>query len=125
MAEVSRVRREVDGFLRSVGAEPQVLYTVSLSLEELLTNIIEHGYRGLPDQEISVEVNRTEEGLHLVIEDEAPPFDPCSVPAPLSSSSVAEAEVGGHGLAMVRHLTAGLSYERDGEVNRLLVMIDG
>ncbi|MFJ9339317.1 ATP-binding protein [Streptomyces sp. NPDC101733] len=50
-------------------------YRIRLAVDELATNIVMHGYRG-GDGRITVRGRSGPDGVQVVIEDEAPPFDP-------------------------------------------------
>ena len=51
----------------------------------MVTNIIEHGYQGQPGS-IEIEVTTREDALIIQLRDQAPPFDPTSVPPPIYPS---------------------------------------
>ncbi len=59
-------------------------FAIHLCLEEALSNIIRHGYRGQPNHTITVDCASPEANAWLVftVEDQAPPFDPLA-PSPL------------------------------------------
>ncbi|HKN22472.1 MAG TPA: ATP-binding protein [Terracidiphilus sp.] len=111
----------------SVPADTQ--FAIQLCLEEALSNIIRHGYRGQPDQAISVECapagveNENAGELVFTIEDHAPSFDPlapCSVAAPAPAPvSIQEFPPGGQGIRLMRKFASRLAWQQLANGNRL------
>ena len=116
----------------SVPADTQ--FAIELCLEEALSNIIRHGYRGQPNQVIMIECahSRVEnEGageLVFTIEDHAPPFDPLApsaAPAPARAANIEELLPGGQGIRLMRKFASSIAYRRleigNGDGNRLTI----
>jgi serine/threonine-protein kinase RsbW len=90
---------------------------LDLCLHEAVGNIILHGYGRDAPGEITVEIERNGGILRVNIEDQAPPFDPTSVPLP-ESTPLETATRRGRGLVLIRGAPV-VRYERRGERNRL------
>jgi anti-sigma regulatory factor (Ser/Thr protein kinase) len=84
---------------------------IDLCVVELVTNIVNHSYRGAPG-EIRVELGLGHGGAVLTILDHGPAFDPLSVPAPALAGSLEEAQVGGFGIHLVRTSADACEYDR-------------
>jgi serine phosphatase RsbU (regulator of sigma subunit)/anti-sigma regulatory factor (Ser/Thr protein kinase) len=84
---------------------------IDLCIVELINNIVDHGYRGAPG-EIALELTLGRDTVVLTVADEAPAFDPISVPPPPPPASLEEATIGGYGLHLVRSATDAFDYER-------------
>ncbi len=79
--------------------------TAELVLEEVVTNIIRHGYGGGSGPiELILEVEQA--GIGLTIRDQSPPFDPLDVEEP----EIRMLE-GKRGLPLVQRLTSSARYE--------------
>ncbi len=90
---------------------------VQLVLEELITNIIRHGYGESAGGSIQITL-RVEPGEAVVeLRDRAPAFDPVSWRAPTDHSGE-----GKRGLPLVRRLTDRFEYERTAEHENLLLV---
>ena len=63
--------------------------------------------------------------LGLVFEDEGVPFDPTAHAPPPAAGTIAEAEIGGLGLPLVRAFVRAMHYRRQGNTNRLTLVFDG
>jgi anti-sigma regulatory factor (Ser/Thr protein kinase) len=86
-------------------------YALDLCIVEIVTNIVDHAYRGGPGQ-IRIELDLAPGAAILVVDDDGPAFDPMSVPAPVVADSIEDAQVGGFGIHMVRSTADECRYER-------------
>jgi serine/threonine-protein kinase RsbW len=104
---------------RMPGPEVAALQIV---LAEVLNNIAEHAYAGLPHGLVSVAIWSDPEGLRCRVEDQGQPMPGGTLPpGDLPSLDVDTADLpdGGFGWHMIRSLTADLTYARIGGTNRL------
>jgi anti-sigma regulatory factor (Ser/Thr protein kinase) len=123
----------VPGWVESLAAEhglPSELgFAVNLCLEEALSNVIRHGYRGEPDHAIAIHcsIRRPAAGageLAFAIEDQAPHFNPleaeqaAEAPIPLTLDDVTP---GGQGIRLLRKFAGSLAYEPLPDGNRLIL----
>jgi serine/threonine-protein kinase RsbW len=92
-------------------AEPSVIPRLELAVDEAATNIIVHGYRGQSGR-IEVEVGREGPDLIVCLRDDAPPFDPTTVPPPDLSRSPLEWGPGSLGLYLIRQIVDEIHYHR-------------
>jgi anti-sigma regulatory factor (Ser/Thr protein kinase) len=96
---------------------PGKAYWLRLAVEEITTNIGEHGYQG--HGEVWLTAGAEDDKIWVRIEDEAPPFDAREHDAgPLLATPPAEREEGGFGLLLALHKLDGFSYERVSGRNR-------
>jgi serine/threonine-protein kinase RsbW len=72
-----------------------------LAVDEAATNIIVHGYRGQPGA-IEIDVEKQDSSLAVSLRDQAPPFDPTSVPVPDLSLPLDQRPFGGMGVHLIR-----------------------
>ena len=95
---------------------------LTLVLEELITNTIEHGFGGERDAPIRVALRASEAGIELSYEDSAPPFDPLAQAAAAPASvdaALDDRPIGGLGIHLVGRLARDARYAREGDRNRL------
>ena len=93
------------------GLSEERVYAVDLCIVEIVSNVVNHSYRGQPG-EIRVDLGLGTDAAMVSISDEGPAFDPLSVPAPATPASIDEASVGGYGVHMVRAAASRCRYER-------------
>jgi serine/threonine-protein kinase RsbW len=119
-AALAAVQAEVDAFGEAHDLPPKAAYTLSLVVEELVTNVVNHAYgAGRPPGPLAFRM-RFDDGKVLgEIEDEGPPFDPLAMTAPDTDAALEDRDVGGLGVHLVRTLCEDLRYERAGARNVL------
>ena len=97
--------------------------SVTRAVDEALSNIIRHAYKGVSERSIQLSLSRIKtrsngrarEGLEILLEDTGPAVDPTKLcPRPLD-----EVRPGGLGLHFIRQSMDKIQYQRTGRVNRL------
>jgi anti-sigma regulatory factor (Ser/Thr protein kinase) len=108
---------------QELGAAPR--YNVELVFEEIVANIVNHGAVPGRELQVGVTLQSLAELIVLTFEDNGMPFDPCQRTAvPVPAKSLAEAQLGGLGLMLVRRAARTLHYERTADGgNRLTVTV--
>lgn len=101
------------------------VFAVHICLEEAISNIIRHGYRGQSGSTITVDcVLPDRHHLIFTIEDQAPPFDPVTAPLIEDQPATSPADYlrpGGRGILLMRHFADTITYERLLGGNRLTI----
>src|SRR6516225_934799 len=92
---------------------------MNLALEEIVSNVIRHGWKDRDDQFITVEIAVGPTELTARVEDDSPPFDPLQVPPPDVTAPLDQREPGGLGIHLSRKMLDGLQYSRVHGRNRL------
>jgi serine/threonine-protein kinase RsbW len=108
------------------GWPPKICFGMTLSLDEALTNIVLHAFaqHAAGDAPPAVRLSYRGDGPDLLLEiaDNGLPHDPTlDVPPPLAAS-LDDAELGGHGLRLMRHYLKDLSYRRSPGWNHLTLV---
>lgn len=104
MADLPALMAFIDAACAALQADGEVRFAVRLAVEEVFTNILEHGYGGAGGW-IAVAIGRGDGHLRLVLCDEAAVFDPACVPAPPAADLPLEDRVpGGLGWHLVHQL---------------------
>ena len=119
LTEIERLSREFGQFADRHGLAPQVRHSVNLALEEIVTNIICHGYKGRDDQSITVEIALAPGEMTAAVEDAAPAFNPLEQSPPDVTEPLEQRRPGGLGIYLAKHLLDGLHYSRIDGKNRL------
>lgn len=108
-----------DAFAASGGIAPDVLRSVQVALDEVLSNTVQHGYRGRGEGRIQIAFRLADGVLEVTIQDDAPPFDPLAAALPDVTAGLAQRRVGGLGILITRRLMDDVQYERAEGRNRL------
>ena len=117
------IREFVGQAAQDAGLPDKAVYGVQLATDEACSNIIEHAYAGMSDQQIEVVCNVHPDSLTIILRDHGRRFDPSLVPAPVLSGSVEDREIGGLGLHFIRKLMDEVIYESDPQAGNVLTLI--
>ena len=117
-AGVSRAAAVFDEFCQLWQVPPDARWRFQVVLDEILSNIVRHGYRGR-EGSVNLTFVRDRDTVTVDVVDQAPPFDPSQAPAPDTMSPLESRKPGGLGVRFAESLLDGLSYERRGGENHL------
>jgi serine/threonine-protein kinase RsbW len=98
-------------FANEAGLNESEVYAVQLAVDEASTNIMEHGYGHECPNRIDITCEILEDGLKVVIYDDADPFDPESVPEPEINVSLEDIKPRGLGIFFMRKMMDEVHYE--------------
>jgi anti-sigma regulatory factor (Ser/Thr protein kinase) len=101
-------------------------YNCELVFEEIVTNVIRHGYADADANEcfILVVLRVTPDAIVISFEDHGVPFDPRQVPVDAADPRAPGQALGGRGLLLVRKAARQIEYVRTAEGrNQLTVTI--
>ncbi|GAB4510354.1 MAG: ATP-binding protein [Anaerolineae bacterium] len=112
----------VSGIARTIGMSDDAVYHCYLSVEEICTNIIEHGYKYQGQDEVIEVVCLVESHLlTIVILDDAHPFNPLKLGDPDPKAPLMERRGGGWGVFFVKKYMDSVTYHYDGSRNQLVL----
>ena len=115
ISELSRLMTAVDGLCGEAGAASPDVTALNLALEELVTNVITHGYGGDPGHSLTVTLEAAGDRIRAVVADDAPAYNPLARPEVDTGLPLDRRPVGGLGVHLVRKLMDVCIYEhRDG-----------
>lgn len=111
----------LDRVMRAHGFSDEEILDTQLAVEEAVSNVILHGYAGNRG-EILITC-RTIPGLAEVqIEDNAPSFNPLTIPEPDISGDIENRKIGGLGVFLIRQVMDDMIYRHEKGKN-ILVMV--
>jgi anti-sigma regulatory factor (Ser/Thr protein kinase) len=110
---LSAVRRFIENLLEPHPSWGYDGYCVILAADEVLSNIIEHGYRLEPGRPIELEISVDDHTIRMVIRDTSAPFDATRVDTDFDPAERARAGAKrGLGLFLIRKVVDELAYRR-------------
>ena len=113
LAAVEDGRQEI---LRYLGAlDPRLQNRLEVLFEELVANVIRHGFARGSDQSIHVLIERREGDIQLTFEDDGVPFNPLEAEAPEPFHDIETARIGGLGIPLAVKMASDMRYERPPE----------
>ena len=100
----------------------QKVFALTLCADEALTNIVTHARPADGGAlQIALLLGTVDEGAALCLADNGAAFDPTLQASAQLAQNLDEAEIGGHGLRLMRHYLQRFEYRRDEGWNWLLL----
>ena len=121
IVEVARLVEAVENFGSHAGLSSDLTYRLTLSLDEIVSNVIRHGYSDTNDHVVEVRLSIHDGVVTSVIEDDGHPYDPRESPEPDLSMPVEQRGPGGLGIFLVRQMMDSIDYARRDGKNILTV----
>lgn len=119
--EVERLNRLVRQFGELHEIPNRTMYAIHLTLDELVSNVVLHAFDDPIGQEIVVRIEIGANEFHAAVEDTGREFDPLKAPPPNLDAPLAERQLGGLGIHIVRSLMDEVRYQRENGKNLLTV----
>jgi serine/threonine-protein kinase RsbW len=122
LSELSQVPPWIERLASQHAIPGETQFAMDLCLEEVLSNIIRHGYSGQTDRPMTVRFTTPRKGYFVfVIEDEAPFFNPLTAPELPAIGAIEDTRVGGQGIRLVRRFANQIEYQATPTGNRLTI----
>jgi len=122
LSEIARIPPWLESLALRDGIPERTRFVMDLCLEEVLSNIVRHGYADAPDHTILVIYgNPRKDTFTLTVEDEAPLFNPLLVQNGPIPGSLEEISEGGRGIHLLKQFSDALNYEPMPIGNRLTI----
>jgi serine/threonine-protein kinase RsbW len=106
---ISKAYRFVEEAAQAFGAGPEAIFHLRLAVEEVVANIIIHGYQGRSG-EVEIELEQQGGAVIVRLRDQAPPFDPTTVPPPDLSLPFEQQTPEGRGVFLIRQIMDQVTY---------------
>lgn len=120
--DLRAIRQFVDVSARELGADESTVIDLVQAVDESATNVLRHGYRGLPGR-IEIAVDRDDGELTVAIRDDAPTFDPTEYQVHDLEAPLADRRLGGFGIHLTRECTDRVTHAgREPTGNELVLM---
>ena len=119
--ELVRLNEFLEGFWAENGLPEDLALDVTLALEEMFLNVVQHGYLDAGEHDIRVGLALERGHVSLTIEDDGVPFNPMEVAPPDTNAPVEQRKIGGLGIHLVQSVMDGIEYSREHDRNRLVM----
>jgi serine/threonine-protein kinase RsbW len=117
--EIERLSQLVEQFGHAHRLTTDDVNGINLLLDEIVINIISHGYDDEREHEILVNLTLENGALAIRVEDDGRPFNPLDVPTPNLDLPIEERPIGGLGIYIARSIADEMEYRREGGRNVL------
>ncbi len=102
LSELRPLTDFVDGFCRNANASNEDRIALQVSLQEVATNVIVHGYKNAPHHAFVVSMKIDADAIIATVVDNAPAFDPLAHPAVDTTLPAENRPIGGLGIHLVK-----------------------
>jgi anti-sigma regulatory factor (Ser/Thr protein kinase) len=120
--QFGKIASAIDEFARVARLSNADCHKLTLIAEELFTNTVRHGHRGDSESPVSVYLESADDGMRMVYEDTAPPYDSLAAASSTDiESTVNNLKVGGLGVALTFALAKTANYAYVGGRNRIVI----
>lgn len=116
---LEKIQAFVAEFGQRHGLSAEAAADLELAVDEACSNIIEHGYRGMPPGEIVLALRSEPGRVKVEIRDQGWGFDPDKIPPPDIHAPLVERTAGGLGWFLIRELMEEVEYRRTESGNTL------
>jgi len=119
---LDEIREFVAQVARAGGFNEKEIYSFQLAADEGATNIIEHAYAGITNAKFDISCDMQGEMLIITMHDTGAPFDPSKVKQPNIKAELADRQIGGLGVYLMRKIMDEVRYESNAKTGNLLTM---
>ncbi len=120
LSEIARIPIWIENLATRFSIPADLQNSINLCLEEVVSNVIRHGYCGEADRSVLVRFSNPRKNYFVfTVEDEAPHFNPLIAPELSELNPREDIRIGGQGIRLLRRFTDALEYEQMPSGNRL------
>jgi anti-sigma regulatory factor (Ser/Thr protein kinase) len=122
LSDMAQLPPWIEGLASRHGIPSDIQFGVELCLEEVVSNVIRHGYGEAEDRPVIVRfVMPHDRYFEFVVEDEAPQFNPLGATDLKALDPEDDARIGGQGIRLLREFANAVEYEPTATGNRLRI----
>ena len=110
LSELERLHQVLWQFGKEQDLPKNLINTMNLALEEIVTNVIEHGYEDNGEHSIIIRCSVQDGQVMAEVEDDGQPFNPLKSPDPDISKPLEDRPIGGLGIYLVRNVMDAFDY---------------
>ena len=118
-AEIPAANEAASRWLADRNSSPVADYFANLTIEELVTNCIKHGYDDKGEHIIEITLKLSANELVLSVTDDEHSFNPLKLPKPDTHLPMEDRPIGGLGIHLLRKMSDRMEYERKGGKNQI------
>lgn len=119
ISEIAEISDAIADWAEQCAIPVAIINNVILMLDELMTNVVTHGYGDQQDGEMEISLELRDKQVIACLRDQAPAFDPFSIAEADTSLDLEQREIGGLGVHFVRKMADSFAYQRSGDSNEV------
>ena len=109
LGRLAEIRRFVRDVAPGLGADAAVVADLVQAVDEWVTNVVVHGYRGAHGP-VELVVRREGPAVEAIVRDRAPAFDPATAPTFDPDLPLEQRPFGGMGIHLIRQVAEGFEH---------------
>lgn len=113
LKDLEKIREAVEGMGASIVCTRRKFKEIDLILEELFTNVVNHGFNDDKEHDIDINLSCDADQLKIRMEDDGRPFDLTSKEAPDTTCAIEKRYIGGLGIHLIKHFIDECEYFRE------------
>nr|NJM01239.1 ATP-binding protein [Desulfobacula sp.] len=121
LSDLDRIKALVLKMSGAVDCTRRKLKEIDLILEELFTNVVNHGFKDNKEHDIDISLSCDDRILEIRMEDDGEPFDITASPLPDTRCALDKRGIGGLGIHLVKHFIDECRYYR--KKNRNIIVL--
>ena len=114
LSELERLHQVLRQFGNEQAIPLRVINTMNLAIEEIVANVIEHGFEDNSEHFICIRCSVHDGHVTAEVEDDGRPFNPLNFPDLDISKPLEDRQIGGLGIHLMRNVVDGLDYIHEG-----------
>lgn len=120
-SEIKTLKTGLKQLFYSWGISPEDSLDIIVSIDEALTNILIHGYKGItsPSQKVELNIALNIKQLQVTIKDSGQKYDLDNVPKPSIEDNLKGVRTGGFGVFLMKSLMDKIQLSRKNNKNTL------
>lgn len=117
LREIAATADRIEKFCAGRGVPSTAVFAVNLSIDELVSNIIQYGYEDKEEHRIELAIRLDGNVIAVEIADDGIAFEPASAADPDIDASLEDRTIGGLGIFLTRQMMDSFEYRRVGGRN--------
>ena len=119
LEDIGQLGEKIEEWGKQQSIPVKITSGMTLMLDELVTNVVMHGYGEGAEGCIEVSLTIQDGIVTAILRDWATAFDPLSRAQADTALAIDDREIGGLGIHFVRNIADEFSYRRDGDANEI------
>jgi anti-sigma regulatory factor (Ser/Thr protein kinase) len=121
LKDLDVIKKAVEGMGATIDCTHRRFKEIDLILEELFTNVVNHGFSDDKEHDIVVDLKCDNDRLEIRMEDDGKPFDLSKKSAPDTRCALEQRYIGGLGIHLIKHFIDKYNYSRKNGKNIIVL----
>lgn len=113
LKDLDKIKKAVEGMGTTIECTRRKFKEIDLILEELFTNVVNHGFNDDKEHDIKLDLSCDEHCLQIRMEDDGKPFDLTAHASPDTKCALEKRYIGGLGVHLIKHFIDECKYIRE------------